>query len=69
MFTWLLSYRAWLLRHMAFSYPAQRRSSLSNSCREHHSRKLNQPGNTTTEADHRDSPWSRSNPAEQKQTG
>lgn len=32
-FTCLLSYRAWLLRDMAFSYPAQRRSSLSKSCK------------------------------------
>lgn len=32
--TCLLSYRAWLLRDMAFSCPAQRRSSLSNNCRE-----------------------------------
>lgn len=30
--TWTVSYRAWLLRLMAFSYPAQRRSSLSNNC-------------------------------------
>lgn len=30
--TCLLSYRAWLLRDMFLSCPAQRRSSLSNSC-------------------------------------